>query len=124
MENNEIVEDKVIGDVLHWEEERHFSREVITLAPNIQIEIGAILGKVKSTGQYMPLNLSAKDGTETPTAVALTRIREPMDESTGLAILRHAILKIRGIIWPDKITAEQIISVTEKLDQQGIILRE
>jgi hypothetical protein len=119
-----ITEGKYISDVLHWEEEQRYSREVVVLATKQHIEIGSVLAKHGQTGKYHAFNPEGKDGLEVPIAISITFATTQQFDAEILVIKREAVLKKSGVVWPEKITEKQQQSAVDHLDGLGLLIRE
>jgi hypothetical protein len=74
--------------------------------------------------EYLPLNLSATDGSEVAACVPLYGAVTGAGETTSIAaIMRDAEIKTPAIIWPAGITVAQKNDVIQALALTGIILR-
>lgn len=119
-----LEENKTIGDVLHFEEDSRFSREVIVIASGAGVvEIGAVLGKITASGKYLPRDTDSADGTEVATVVNLKKVDATSADAESLAVVRHAIVKKNGLVWKDGEDAAEIAVGTTELGNQGIVVR-
>ena len=119
-----LHEQDYIGDILHWEEQKFFSREEIEMPEGTTLKIGSVLGRVTKTGQYAPINPKANDGTEVAVAVSISKVDYSSVDSKAIAIVRHAVVKLKGAIWPEKTTLDQIDTAKVQLEKRGILMRE
>jgi hypothetical protein len=119
-----MTEGKYIGDVLHWEEEQRYSREIVLVATKQHIEIGTVLAKHSQTGKYHAFDPEGKDGLEIPVAISITFATTQQFDAEILAIKREAVLKTSGIVWPEKITDKQQQSAVDHLQSLGLLVRE
>ena len=119
-----LHEQDYIGDILHWEESKFFSREEIEMPEGTTLKIGTVLGRVTKTSQYVPINPKANDGTEIAVAVSISKVDYSSVDSKAIAIVRHAVVKLKGAIWPEKVTPDQIDTAKVQLEKRGILMRE
>ena len=119
-----VFEGRYVGDILHWEEQKFFSREEIALPEGTSIKIGTILGRVTKNGQYAPLNPKANNGTEVAAAISISKVDYSSPDTRAIGIARHAIVKLNGALWPEKITVDQIDAAKDQLEKRGILMRE
>lgn len=118
-----LNEGKYIGDVLHWEENERFSRDVVTLAADQLIEIGTILAKHTETKTYHVFNPSGKEGLNLPRAISLTNASTGEMFMNIVVVSRHAIVKSSGINWPADITDKQKQDALNQLHALGLVVR-
>ena len=119
-----LFESRYVGDILHWEEQKFFSREEIALPEGTSIKIGTILGRITKTGLYAPYDPKASNGTEIAKAISISKVDYSNTDSIAIAIARHAIVKRNGAFWPEKITDDQIDAAIDQLKERGILMRE
>ncbi|MBT4838874.1 MAG: head decoration protein [Methylococcales bacterium] len=112
-----------IGDVLHYEEDHQYSREVVTLAKGKEVKIGTILVVHEQNGNYFLWHPQGKDGLDKPVAISISNESSDQTDLDILTIVRHAILKASGLIWPDNITDKQSEKAIDQLSLIGLLLR-
>ncbi len=116
-------EGKVIGDIVHWEEDQRYSREVVTLAANQSVETGSILARHNQTGKYHLFDPQSKDGIDQSAAISITKTNAQTDTEI-LVIKREAVLKAHGLIWTEKITDKQKQTAIDQLQSIGLLIRD
>jgi hypothetical protein len=79
----------VLGDLLKYELNGNYSREVVTLASGTNYQRGAVLGRITASGQFRLSPATGADGSETARAVLL----EPVDAT---AATRPGLIAARG----------------------------
>lgn len=95
-----LTEGKTAGDFLLFEEDDHYSREVVTIAAGADLEPGTVLGKVTATGKFVRSVENALDGTQVAAAVLLTPAKAATaDVTDAVVIIRHARVRRGGMIW-------------------------
>lgn len=115
---------KQLTDVLAFEEDQRFSREVITVLQDEVLKLGHVLGKVTASGKYVELAPGAADGSEAAAGVLLKDVDATGEDKEGLAMVRHGIVKASGLVWPDGITSGQKDTAIAELAELGILVRE
>lgn len=95
-----LTEPNRSGDFLLFEEDHHYSRDVVTIAASADLEPGTVLGKVTASGKFIRSVETASDGSETATAVLLSPAKaETADVTDALVIARHARVKRHGLLF-------------------------
>jgi len=101
----------------------HLSREVVTFAKSAVIAAGTVMGRITASGKYVPLNPTAKDGSERAAAIAYDNVDASDKDQRGVVTLRQSAVKALELIWPEGITGEQMAAAIADLASQTIILR-
>jgi len=102
----------------------HLSREVVTFAKSAApIPAGMVLGKVTASGKYVPLNPTAKDGSEKAAGISYDNVDASDKDQRGVVTLRQSAVKSLELIWPQGITGEQMAAAIAALEASMIILR-
>ena len=99
------------------------SRENVTLAQGHKLAPGTVLGIVASSGEYVPLNPGATDGSENAAGLLYDAV-DSTDASVAVAVVvRDAEVKGDLLIWPDGITDAQKAAAEAALQAAGLIVR-
>ena len=102
-----LTEPNTIGDVILWEEDGHYSREVVTIASGADLKIGSVLGKITATGKYALSAPGASDGSEDPAAILITdAAAASADVTNAIVIVRDARAIRAGLIFDATIDNE------------------
>jgi len=121
-----LVEPRNLGEVLLYEEENYFySRDEARIASGEAIVLGQVLSLDEDSGEYSALEIVAGD-TPSVSAVMGVAIREIVASESAVetvVLVRHAIVKRDGLVWPEGITQAQQDSVIAQLAGQGILVR-
>ncbi len=125
-----------ISDVLKWEVNPWYCRETVTLFSTADTVVfpGTVLGKITSSGFYVPLNLGASDGSQHAGGVALEN-RVALSENVPLlALVRGPAVvssvihggdhAVGGLIWPVGATDNQKAAALVELAALLIIGRD
>lgn len=66
-----LTEPPSMGDVLKYEVNPNYTREVITLLAGMPYPVGSVLGKITASGKYTLSPATGADGSQVATAVLL-----------------------------------------------------
>lgn len=115
-----------LGDLLKYEEETlRYSRDPVTVAAGEVLELGAVVGRVTTTGKIQRFDPAATDGTETPAGILLGDVDASLaDAPDGVMLARHGIVASGAVVWPEGITAPQKAAALAALEAKGILIRQ
>ncbi len=99
------------------------SRENVTVAQGHTMQPGTVLGVVAASGEYVPLDPSATDGSETAAGVLYDAVDSTGGAVTAVAVVRDAELKENYLVWPAGITDAQKAAALAQLRALGMIAR-
>ena len=89
-----------MGDVLKYELNPNYTREVVTLLAGTSYPVGAVLGKITASGKYTLATATGSDGAETATAVLLYPVDATLADATGIVLARGpAIVSRAGLVF-------------------------
>lgn len=95
-----LTEGNTPGDVLLFEEDNHYSRELVTIAAGANLEPGAVLGEITASGKFAISEEDAATGVETAAAVLLTSApAAEADVENAIVIKRHARVRRGGLVF-------------------------
>lgn len=77
-----------MGDVLKYELNPNYCREVVTLLAGTDYPVGAVPGKITANGKYMLSAATGSDGTETAAAVLLYPVDATLADACGIIVAR------------------------------------
>ncbi len=121
-----LVEPRNLGEVLLYEEENFFySRDKARIASGEALVPGQVLSLDEDSGEYRALVVTADD-TPSVSAVIGMAIRDIAVSENAvetIVLVRHAIVKRDGLVWPEGITQAQQDAVIAQLAGQGILVR-
>ena len=115
-----------IGDLVLYEGEKYYSRDVVTVAAGADLTVGAVLGKITANGKYVLSNPGVSDGSENPVAVlAKDAAAAAADVTDALVFTRDCILRRDALNYhadidtaPERATAQAaLLALGIKLDQ-------
>jgi hypothetical protein len=124
-----IEEGKNLGDLLNWELDRNYCREVVTVASGQNLKQGAIVGIVTASGLAKSVYLitgaqgETLDGSEIAVGVLLEDVDATGGTKDAVIIARTAIVLTDGIIFPTGATEAQKKKITGDLKAIGILIR-
>ena len=118
-----IREGNYIGDVVVYELEEAFCREVITLTAGTDYKLGAVLGQVTSNKKYVMNNPGNSNGSQTAAAVLLQDVDASAADATGLALVRGPARLIRDKLLFDASinTAGERQTAVDQLTAIGLV---
>lgn len=101
------------------------SRDPILIAQGTgTVQPGTVLGRITASGQYVPLNLSASDGSEVAAGVLFDAVaRNASAAVRGVGVVRDAELDGFELIWPTGITDPQKATAIAQLELRGLVVR-
>ena len=121
-----LTEQPSMGDVLKYEVNPNYTREVITLLQGLPYPIGSVLGKITASGKYTLSPATGTDGAEIATAVLLFAVDATLADATGIVLARGPSVVSRAGLAYDG-TVDDGTKITAKLGQLaavGIIARD
>ena len=104
-----IVEGVCLTDLLLWEADRNYSREVITLAApsgTPTYKIGQVLGIKTADGKFYPCVQGASDGTQTPAAVLAADTAATTAGVPALVMRRDCVVLSNFLLWDASFTTQ------------------
>lgn len=115
-----------MGDVIKYELNPNYSREVVTLLAGSSCPVGAVLGKITASGKYTLATATGSDGAETATAVLLYATDATLADATGIILARGpAIVSRAGLVFGASIDDDtKIATKIAELASAGIIARD
>jgi len=117
-----------MGDVLKYELNPNYTREVITLLQGQPYPVGAVLGKITASGKYTlsPETVAEADGEEIAAAVLLYAVDATLADVTGIILARGpAIVSRAGLAYDATVNdAAKIATKITQLAAAGIIARD
>lgn len=112
------------GEFILSEANGHRSRENVTIAAEQDVAAGAVLGKVTASGQFVPLDPSAEDGSEEAAAIAIYKAKTGEGETVDIAaIVRDAEVNGHILTWPEGISEPDTAAAVAELAALGVIVR-
>ena len=121
-----LTEPPSMGDVLKYEVNPNYTREVITLLAGMPYPVGAVLGRITASGKYKLATSGGTDGAQTATAVLLYAVDATLADAEGIVVARGPAIVSRAALAYDA-TVDDAAKITTKIGQlaaAGIIARD
>lgn len=121
-----LTEPPSMGDVLKYEVNPNYTREVVTLLVGMPYPVGAVLGKITASGKYKLATSGGADGAQTASAVLLYPVDATLADATGIVVARGPSIVSRADLAYDA-TVDDGAKITTKLGQLaavGIVARD
>ncbi len=93
-----VAQPEQMTDVLLFEEDREYSREVVTVLAGQVLVPGRTLGRITASGKYIGCIQAAVDGSETEVAVALFHVDASAADVEATVLIEHAVVKRAGLV--------------------------
>jgi hypothetical protein len=121
-----LTEQPSMGDVLKYEVNPNYTREVITLLIGMPYPVGSVLGRITVNGKYKLATSGGTDGAQTATAVLLYAVDATLADATGIVVVRGpSIVSRAGLAYDGTVDdAAKIITKIGQLAAVGIIARD
>jgi hypothetical protein len=121
-----LTEPPSTGDVLKYEVNPNYTREVITLLIGMPYPVGSVLGKITASGKYTLSPATGTDGSQVASAVLLYAVDATLADATGIVVARGpAIISRAGLAYDS--TVDDGTKIAAKLGQLaavGIVARD
>ncbi|SDG06681.1 head decoration protein [Rhodobacter capsulatus] len=121
-----LTEQPSMGDVLKYEVNPNYTREVITLLQGLPYPVGSVLGKITASGKYTLSPATGADGSQVASAVLLYAVDATLADATGIVVARGPTIVSRaGLAYGA--TVDDGAKITTKIAQLaavGIIARD
>ena len=121
-----LTEPPSMGDVLKYEVNPNYTREVITLLQGQPYPVGSVLGKITASGKYKLATSGGSDGAQTASAVLLYAVDATLADGVGIVVARGPAIVSRAELAFDA-TVDDAAKITTKIGQlaaAGIIARD
>ena len=121
-----LTEPPSMGDVLKYEVNPNYTREVITLAAGMPYPVGSVLGRITASGKYKLATSGGTDGAQTAAAVLLYAVDATLADAEGIVVARGPAIVSREELAYDA-TVDDAAKITTKIGQlaaAGIIARD
>ncbi|MGF6862509.1 hypothetical protein ABIE69_003097 [Rhodobacteraceae bacterium MBR-64] len=121
-----LTEPPSTGDVLKYEVNPNYTREVITLLIGMPYPVGSVLGKITASGKYTLSPATGTDGSQVASAVLLYAVDATLADAVGIVVARGpAIVSRAGLAY--EATVDDGTKIAAKLGQLaavGIVARD
>ena len=121
-----LTEQPSMGDVLKYEVNPNYTREVITLLQGLPYPVGSVLGKITASGKYTLSPATGADGSQVASAVLLYAVDATLADATGIVVARGPTIVSRaGLAYEGTVNdAAKITAKIAQLAAVGIIARD
>lgn len=120
-----IEENNRLGDLLKYEADKNYCREVMTVASGQNLKMGTVVGIKTATDEIKIVSIADEetDGSDLAFGVLLEDTDATSATKKALVIARDAILASDYIVFPNDATADQKKKITKDLEKRGIVIR-
>jgi hypothetical protein len=121
-----LTEPPSMGDVLKYEVNPNYTREVVTLLAGTAYPVGAVLGRITASGKYKLATSGGSDGAQTATAVLVYAVDATLADAVGIVVARGPAIVSRAALAYDA-SVDDAAKITTKIGQlaaAGIIARD
>ena len=121
-----LTEPPSMGDVLKYEVNPNYTREVITLLIGTNYPSGAVLGRITASGKYTLSAATGADGAQVAVAVLLYPVNATLADAVGIVLVRGpSIVSRTGLAYEGTVNdAAKINAKIAQLATVGIIARD
>ena len=121
-----LTEPPSMGDVLKYEVNPNYTREVITLLQGQPYPVGSVLGKITASGKYTLSPATGADGSQVANAVLLYAVDATLADATGIIVARGPTIVSRaGLAYGATVDdGTKIAAKIGQLAAVGIIARD
>ena len=121
-----LTEQPSMGDVLKYEVNPNYTREVITLLQGLPYPVGSVLGKITASGKYTLSPATGADGSQVASVVLLYAVDATLADATGIVVARGPTIVSRaGLAYEGTVNdAAKITAKIAQLAAVGIIARD
>ena len=121
-----LTEQPSMGDVLKYEVNPNYTREVITLLQGLPYPVGSVLGKITANGKYTLSAATGADGAQVAVAVLLYPVNATLADAVGIVVARGpSIVSRAGLAYEGTVNdAAKITAKIAQLAAVGIIARD
>ena len=115
-----LTEPPSMGDVLKYEVNPNFTREVITLQLGLSYPSGAVLGRITASGKYTLSPATGADGSQTAVAVLLYPVNATLADAVGIIVTRGPAIVSRAALAYEA-TVNDAAKIAAKITQLGAV---
>ncbi len=120
-----IEENNRLGDLLKYEADKNYCREVMTVASGQNLKMGTVVGIKTVTDEIKIVSIDDEetDGSDSAFGVLPEDVDATSAAKKALVIARDAILASDYVVFPADSTADQKKKITKDLEKRGIVIR-
>ena len=115
-----LTEPPSMGDVLKYEVNPNYTREVVTLLIGTNYPSGAVLGRVTASGKYTLSPATGADGSQTAVAVLLYPVNATLADAVGIVVARGPAIVSRAALAYEA-TVNDAAKIAAKITQLGAV---
>ena len=109
-----------MGDVLKYEVNPNYTREVITLQLGLSYPAGSVLGRITASGKYTLSPATGADGSQTAVAVLLYPVNATLADAVGIIVTRGPAIVSRAALAYEA-TVNDAAKIATKITQLGAV---
>ena len=120
-----LVKAPTEGDLLKFDLDKNYTREVVTLLTGTSYKLGSVLGQITASGKYQLSPDSGADGSQTAAAVLVEAVDATGGDKAGVVIKRGpAIVSRDELVFAATVNdATKIVTKIGQLTTLGIVAR-
>lgn len=121
-----ITEPNRLCDVLKFEIDKNYSREVMAVASGQNLKIGTVVGIKSETGEVKIVSIAEGEtnGSDKVFGILLEDVDASAEPKKALVLARGGIVTSGSLVFPEGVTSEQIEKIKVDLDARGIVIRQ
>jgi hypothetical protein len=124
-----LAKDPTLGDLLKYELNGSYSREVVTLKGGTSYPLGAVLGKITASGIYRfspAATVAGDEGAESAVAVLIEAVDATAGDRSGLVVARGPAIVSKGALVFDASVDQpaEIAAKHAELSAAGVVPRD
>jgi hypothetical protein len=117
------VEPNNLGDLVKYEADNYYSRDVVTLESGQNLKIGTVLGQITASGKMTALAPGAETGQAAAVGILLQDTDASAADQETIMLARHSTVVDSNVIWPAGIQAAAKNAAITQLKTLGILIR-
>lgn len=121
-----LVQPPTEGDLLKFDLDKNYTREVVTLLEGTNYQLGSVLGLITATGKYKLSTNTGTDGAQTAAGVLIAAVDATGGDRTGVIIKRGPAVVARQMLVFDASVDDAPKTATKigQLVALGIVARD
>jgi hypothetical protein len=121
-----IEENKNLGDLLKYETDKNYCREVVTVASGQNLKLGTVVGIKTATDEVKIASIASQetDGSDVAVGVILEDVDATGGAKKALMIARDAIIASGAVVFPNSASADQKKKIKKDLEARGLVIRQ
>ena len=124
-----LTKSPTLGDLLKYELDGNYCREVVTLKSGTSYALGAVLGRITATGKYRvspAAEVTGDEGAEVAVAVLIEAVDATPGDRSGLIVARGPVIVSKAALVLDASVDQpaEIAAKHAELSAAGIVPRD